>query len=209
MVSLLLSILRLSLASSITCESFFCHDDIRGDGICNTNCNNFICGFDTKASSSTNLDLIEKFRSSDCYELCLNLGCLKENLGNNKCDEPCNNEYCAWDLNDCGYCSPGCTLELISNKVCDPECDNFNCGFDDMLCSIACGESCTKDLLFSSTCQPECQNENCLKLYPNSTCFVQCSKKCDFSVLGDGICDIECNNLDCLFDLDDCRVLGC
>lgn len=64
-------------------------------------------------------------------------------LGDNVCDEQCNNHECQWDGGDCSLSWPqpwfNCTAsvpcwDLFKNGQCDKECDNLGCLFDSFEC---------------------------------------------------------------------------
>lgn len=101
-----------------------CHPSCKaqwiGNNICNLECMNKACGFD----------------SGDCLVECLWSGCSK-NSPDGVCDDSCNSNVCGFDFGDCGYCNEECTEAMYLDAVCDEVCNTPACLLDNYSC-VSC-----------------------------------------------------------------------
>ena len=194
-------VVRVSSLLLSDCWEKHCNSEFVGDGVCDLECNNPYCNFDSSASDKNSY--LERFLVSDCYAECEATGCGIHKLGNEECDLDCNNFECGFDLADCGYCAEGCMVHMLGNGVCDPECNTKSCRYDHNDCGW-CAEGCFKEDLNSSTCKPECNNQDCeFQLYRCSSdpCF---SRGCTLEMRNSGVCYPECNNSECNYAEEAC-----
>ena len=122
----------LDLSFPFACSSSLCPSAYISNNRCETNCMTPPCNYDSSDSISQSWFL--RFQSSGCQSSCLNTGCNIKSLNNCVCDNACNNIFCGFDLEDCGYCASGCTKEMLLNSVCDPACNVSQCMYDNNAC---------------------------------------------------------------------------
>ncbi|OMJ65363.1 hypothetical protein SteCoe_38385 [Stentor coeruleus] len=183
---IIMSILILSFVDGTLFEfdESLCSNNMIGDLICNSVCNIGICEFDSPYKDSTGFN---SFKHSDCYEDCLNTSCNTYLLGNEVCDDECNNQSCGWDIGDCNFvCNNGCTEDMLGNGICDPSCNVPECRYDNNDCGW-CNEGCFKEnLQLYTECIPQCNNTETYCFYEdNNPCFPPCAKGCPVYLLKD------------------------
>ncbi|KAL8270516.1 hypothetical protein Esti_005553 [Eimeria stiedai] len=207
-----------------------CKDDWRGDGWCDTVCNNDGCNFD----------------DGDCTGWCAG-DCKPTWLGDGNCDSACYNEACEWDKGDCKKWEdegvkefnrralqqkqkqlkqhklqlPNCKCErrLLVNGSCTPECNTPECLFDGGECLDMCNAKCAKSWLGDGDCDRDCDTDECghdkgdcdsstninlqaVRAAANTTDV--CASSCRLWMIGNSVCDKQCNNKACGFDGGDC-----
>ncbi|CAG9324291.1 unnamed protein product [Blepharisma stoltei] len=176
----------------------------RGDGICNPDCMNPFCNYDTGGL----YNISTTAENSDCLSQCyfLNSYCKLSNLGNGVCDGLCNKPICGLEFSDCGYCAQSCNLYIgqksqLGNE-CDPKCNTTSCYYDMGAC-LECAVGCNLTIWGDGTCNDECNNSECN--YDNGDCFnVTCAPGCYLWMIGNSICDETCHVKECNYDNFDC-----
>ena len=170
-----------------------------GDNICNYNCMNLGCNYDSPVYSD---DIYTTFQSSDCFSSC---PCSREKLTNGVCDAQCNIYECGFDLGDCGYCDSGCFVKDLLSDTCNHKCYRAECwSYSFNKCIGSCADGCTLENMGSYPCRDECKSEECRR-YNDNTCKIDyCSYKCLTNYIGDKVCQAQCHNPDCSFDNGDC-----
>ncbi|CAG9321394.1 unnamed protein product [Blepharisma stoltei] len=230
MLIIFTTLLYLSEALEILCNTSKCPKSIRGDGNCNPGCYTLPCKYDTGAEDGDYYSLW----NSDClWDCILKTDCPSFYLKNGACDDVCNNEYCGYDWGDCSYCGPscakdqlggtcdegcnipecyydmgackecsaGCNSGNLGNGICDDECNTADCNFDMGDCvNKTCATNCKTWMVGNSVCDEACYVEECE--YDKTDCT--CAPFCYETMLGDGVCNDECNNLNCKYDNGDC-----
>ena len=183
--------------SNLSCKSE-CPLSWIGDGICNQECMNLGCNFD---SPLYDRDKYLTLLASDCSAEC---SCGEELLINNLCDPECDKFECGFDLGACGYCASGCYLEDLETYYCKDECfDNQCMHYDSNLCNTYCAPGCLiEDLKIS--CKKECLAINCFKIEENYCKTYECAPGCSSDIIGNNECEPMCNNADCFYDFGDC-----
>ncbi|CAG9311412.1 unnamed protein product [Blepharisma stoltei] len=193
-----------------------CPEELLGNSVCNSECNNLECGFDLGDCGYCAQGCYDYMLGSHCYKECnnstcyygagickeCNTGCSSDMLGNNKCDPACRTASCNYDFGDCSTsdCSDGCFLWMIEDGICQSECHNQNCNWDGTDCD--CSPGCTEDLLKNTVCDSLCNNSACL--FDNMLCGY-CASLCYKNMIGNGICNQECYNKACSWDVKDCQ----
>ena len=109
------------------CNTDLCEFDAQECNICVPGCGKSDMFKDECTNEFCKDDNCSELLGNPCYGNC-SFGCWDYQIGNEVCDETCNNNLCNYDLNDC-ICSPNCShqeLETDCKGPSDP-CNNENC----------------------------------------------------------------------------------
>eukprot|EP00127_Corallochytrium_limacisporum_P002907 Clim_evm86s142 gene=Clim_evmTU86s142 len=174
-----------------------CLPEMKGNGICNVECNNKECNDD----------------DDDC-----DCKCGGKDLDNDKCDDKCNNVDCWWDYGRClnlrwepdfDACPKECDLE---DELCDIACNIPECHHDAGACTPEpfCAPDCLPPMLGDGVCDKECNTDDCLDddgdcTWPSAQ---ECAPGCKYIFRSDGTCQFACNNAACNWDGGDCQSTG-
>lgn len=132
-----------------------CISSWKGDGACDTACNNAACAWDNGDCTQGNAT-----SSGGCAA-----GCYQSWLGDDECDTVCNNAACNYDDGDCTQAEQQ-TTQKQNGEYCsaDSECASTYCGSRGVCCGI--GNSCCND---DSQCDSGMYCDNVNKVYECKT----------------------------------------
>ena len=191
-----------------------CNPDLIGDGVCQSECWNAACEWDSSAQGVGDCSCPDLGLYTDCDGQCFDDSYLGW-VGDGYCDDGTYglNLVCAdWtnDLDDCEdgaweppLC-PGYESE-IADGYCDAYNNNFECDYDGGDC---CASECFSDAYPCPYDQGlyDCQDPNAGENDGSLSCD---ASLCDSSQIGDGTCQVDCWTPECGWDSNQSGVSDC